>query len=75
MHKRPLHLSNGKGKQRYGHTGSSQAGPATLEQVGYCPWGYFFLEIFLCLVIYMYIMGLVSGHWLLLEPLGLLGAG
>lgn len=30
----------------------------------------FFLEIFLCLVIYMYIMGLVSGHWLLLEPAG-----
>lgn len=34
-----------------------------------------FLEMFLCLVIYMYIMGLVSGHWLLQEPLGLLGAG
>lgn len=53
MHKRPLHLPNGKGKRRYGHTGSS-------EQVRqhWSRWatalGAFFLEIFLCLV-YIYV--------------------
>lgn len=34
-----------------------------------------FLERFLCLVTYLYIMGLVSGQRLLREPLGLVGAG